>query len=772
MAEKRAIITVSGLVQGIGFRPFIYRLATRRGLRGYVKNLGDAGVRIEVDGDESAIELLLSDLVEEKIPLAVYTKIDVDWREVGEERVGFVIDTSDMGAYEVKHSLIPPDVSICPECVKEMRDPGDRHYLYPFTCCALCGPRFTTIVDLPYDRERTTMIDFPLCDDCEREFNDPGDRRFNAQTICDPTCGPRMTLYHLDGSIIQEGDPIAVAARLLNEGSIVAVKGIGGIHLATMTTDDGPLHVLRTRRRKPGKPFAVMSPDLENVLSYANISETEREHLTSLARPIVALRKREPFPLSPLISPGLDTVGVMLPYSGIHHLLLHQIDEPALVMTSANYPGEPMFVSNEDAFKKLEGVADYLLLHNRRIHARCDDSVLRVIDDQPLFLRRSRGYVPLPVSIPFNSKGNVVAVGPELTSTAAILKEEKCYLTQHLGDIESPESLDFLSSAVDHLGKLLRVGEPDIVACDLHPNFLSRAVAAELAEGSGTDIVEVQHHHAHLASLMADAGVTPDDEIVGIVCDGYGYGSDGSPWGGEVLMGGYEGFSRRGYLEPQPMPGGDLCALRYGRMLQGILYSELPKMRLEQLLNESCSEGFQRGGTEIEAVFEQLEKGLNTPYTTSTGRLLDAVSCLLGASYLRTYEGEGAMKLEALATRGRLCGGLPIDVERDGGDLVFMTSKMVGVLLTMRARYRREDLAYTFQQALADGLAEMAVTVATEQGIDAIGFTGGVANNDMITRAIHRKVDEGGLRFIRHRQVPCGDGGLSLGQAAVASRRL
>ncbi|TRO49156.1 carbamoyltransferase HypF, partial [Candidatus Bathyarchaeota archaeon] len=742
MAEKRAIITVSGLVQGIGFRPFIYRLATRRGLRGHVKNLGDAGVRIDVDGDESAIKLLLSDLVEEKIPLAVYNKIDIDWRDVGEGRIGFIIDTSDIGANEVKHSLIPPDVSICPECVEEMQDPGDRHYLYPFTCCALCGPRFTTIVDLPYDRERTTMIDFPLCDECDREFNDPGDRRFNAQTICDPTCGPRMTLYHPDGSIVQGGDPIAVAARLLNEGSIVAVKGIGGIHLATKTTDDGPLHVLRTRRRKPGKPFAVMSPDLENVQKYAIVSETEREQLTSLARPIVALRKREPFPLSPLISPGLDTVGVMLPYSGIHHLILYHVDEPALVMTSANYPGEPMFVSNEDAFKKLEGVADYLLLHNRRIHARCDDSVLRVIDDQPLFLRRSRGYVPLPIGLPFDSRGNVVAVGPELTSTAAILKEDKCYLTQHLGDIESPESLDFLSVAIDHLVKLLRVGVPDIVACDLHPNFLSRTVAAELADVSGTDIVEVQHHHAHLASLMADAGVKPDDEIVGIVCDGYGYGSDGSPWGGEVLMGGYEGFSRRGHLEPQPMPGGDLCALRYGRMFQGILYSELPKDRLAQVLYESCIEGFQRGGKEIEAVFEQLEKNFNTPYTTSTGRLLDAVSCLLGASHLRTYEGEGPMKLEALAARGRLRGGIPVDVERDGGDLVLMTSKMVGALLTMRAKHRAEDMAYTFQHALADGLAEMAVTVAKEQGIDAIGFTGGVANNDMITRVIHRRVNE------------------------------
>ncbi len=772
MAEKRAIISVSGLVQGIGFRPFVYRLAIRRGLRGYVKNLGDAGVRIDVSGDESAIKNLLTDLVEAKIPLAVYTKIDVDWRKVSEEHLGFTIDTSDIGTNEVKHSFIPPDVSICPDCLREMYDPTDRHYLYPFTCCALCGPRFTTIVDLPYDRERTTMIDFPLCDDCGREFYNPLDRRFNAQTICDPLCGPKMTLYHLDGSIVQGGTPLTLAARLLNEGSIVAVKGIGGIHLATKTTDDDPLLMLRERRRKPGKPFAVMSPDLENVQKFALITETEREHMTSPARPIVALRKREPFPLSPLISPGLHTVGVMLPYSGIHHLLLHHIDEPALVMTSANYPGEPMFVSNEVAFRKLKGVADYLLLHNRRIHARCDDSVLRVIDDRPLFLRRSRGYVPLPISLPFSSKGIVVAVGSEQTSTAAILKEDKCYLTQHLGDIESPESLDFLSGSIDHLSNLLRVGKPNVVACDFHPNFLSRTVAAGLADDSGANLVEVQHHHAHMASLMADAGVEPDNEIVGVVCDGYGYGSDSSPWGGEVLMGGYEGFRRKGYLEPQPMPGGDLCALRYGRMLQGVLYDELPKDRLERVLSESCIDGFLSGGMEVEAVFEQLEKGINTPHTTSAGRLLDAVSCLLGASFVRTYEGEGALKLEALAASGRLCEGLPIDVDRDGGNLVLRTSKMVGSILAMRAHHRRYDLAYTFQNALAAGLAEMAVMVAEEHGLDVVGFTGGVANNDMITRVIHSKVEEAGLRFLRHRQVPCGDGGLSLGQAAVASRSL
>ncbi len=770
--RKRAIIKIQGLVQGIGFRPFVYRLAVRRGLRGYVKNMGDAGVRIDANGEEEAIMGLLNDLEEDKIPLAVYTKIDVEWLDHSDRYVGFTIDTSDLGEKEVKHSIIPPDAATCPDCLKELFDPSDRHYLYPFTCCALCGPRFTTITDLPYDRERTTMVDFPLCPDCDREFYDPADRRFNAQTICCPQRGPRMTLYLPDGTVVNEGDPIRLTAKLLDEGQIVAVKGIGGIHLAVKTTSDDPILQLRERRRKPGKPFAIMSRDLMAVERFAVLSEAERELMTSLARPIVALGKLDPFPLSGYISPGLHTVGVMLPYSGIHHILLHHTDEPTLVMTSANYPGEPMFVSNEIAFKKLGKIADYLLLHDRRIHARCDDSVIKIVDDGPLFLRRSRGYVPLPISMPFMSKVSVVAVGPELTSTAAVLKEDKCYTTQHLGDIESPESVDFLGEAVSHTTKLLGVKKPWAVALDLHPNFLSRGVATVLAERFGADMVEVQHHHAHLASLMADNGIDPSEEIVGVICDGYGYGSDGSAWGGEILVGGYDGFQRAGNLEPQPMPGGDLCAIRYGRMLQGILYGEITRDELGGILSRQYLEGFQRGEEEIRIVFDQLEKGIYTPSTTSAGRLLDAVSCLLGVSYRRTYEGEGAMKLEAIAARGAKIVDLPLDIESDQGRLVLKTSQVVERLLELKDTYGAADLAYNFQRFLAEGLAEMAMRIGEYGELKYIGFSGGVANNDMITRILGERVEDKGFTFIRHRQVPSGDGGISLGQAAVASVRI
>jgi len=767
----RAFISISGLVQGIGFRPFIYRIAVRNGLRGYVRNLGDAGVEIDVEGERSSIEAFLVDLHEKKPPIVFYTKVDVGWLVAKAGYSEFNIDMSDLGKRAVKLSIIPPDITVCPDCLEEIFDPANRHHLYPFTCCAICGPRLTTITDLPYDRERTTMEIFPLCPDCGREYWDPLDRRFNAQTICCPTCGPRMTLYTTEREVV-EGDPLVNAARLLEEGSIFAIKGIGGIHLAVKTTDDDSILRLRERRRKPGKPFALMSEDIEAVEGFAHIGEKERELLTSYARPIVALKKRAPFPLSEYISPGLHTVGVMLPYSGIHQILFHYFNESALVMTSANYPGEPMFTSNDVAFGKLRGTVDYLLLHDRVIHARCDDSVVRIVDNAPLFLRRTRGYVPMPIDLPFTSERTVVSVGPDLTSTAALLKMNRCYLTQHLGDIESPEAVDFLEEAIRHLVKVLRGGRADAIACDLHPQFLSRSVAERLAEENDAQLVEVQHHHAHLASVMADNGLKPDTETVGIICDGYGYGSDGEAWGGEILVGGYNGFKRAGHVERQPMPGGDIASIRYGRMLQGILYGSMPDKDLRHLLTENYLDGYGQGEKEVDTVFSQLEKRIYTPWTASVGRLLDAVSCLLGVSNTRTYEGEGAMKLEAFATQGKPGStSLPVEIVEKGGSLVLKTTQMVKGVLDLLGETSKANLAYRFQADLSEGLAEMAVRTALSEGIKTVAFSGGVANNHMITETIRRRVETHGLKFLRHRKVPAGDGGISLGQAVVAALR-
>jgi hydrogenase maturation protein HypF len=581
-----------------------------------------------------------------------------------------------------------------------------------------------------------------------------------------------MTLYHPDSTVLNKVNPIEVAAKLLMEGYTVAVKGVGGVHLAIKATEDAPILRLRERRQKPRKPFAIMSPSLNKINEFAQISEHDKKLLESLARPIVALKKREPFSLSEYISPNLHTVGVMLPYSGIHYLLLHYTNISALIMTSANFPGEPMYIENDIAFKKLSGIADYLLLHNRKIHVRCDDSVIRVTDNHPMFLRRSRGYVPNPITLPFISKSNIGAVGPELTSTAALLKEDKCYPTQHLGDIETPESLLFLRQAIDHMANLLRVDQLDVVACDLHPNFLSRRVALELVDKFEADLLEVQHHHAHLAGLMAEYNLGIDEEIIAIVCDGFGYGSDGAPWGGEILVGGYNNYRRVGYLEPQPMPGGDLASIRYGRMLQGILYKKIPQDRLKSFLLANCLEGFKYGETEIDLVFKQIQKNFNTPLTTSTGRLLDAVSCLLGFSHTRTYEGEGAMRLEAEAYRGvNNDYQLPVDVTNENDSIVLKTSPMIVELFNSINKFPRRNLAYKFQLSLAEGLSEIALRASENNGLNTIGFTGGVAFNEMMTKVIRERVEKRGLRFLRHKIVPAGDGGLSLGQAIVAARK-
>jgi len=440
------------------------------------------------------------------------------------------------------------------------------------------------------------------------------------------------------------------------------------------------------------------------------------------------------------------------------------------VMTSANYPGEPMFTRNDLAFEKLRGVVDYLLLHDRVIHARCDDSVARMVDGTPLFLRRSRGYVPMPLDLPFTSPKTVISVGPELTSTAALLKMNRCYLTQHLGDIESPESVTFLEEAVRHIVKVLRGGRANSVACDLHPRFLSRGVAEKLVDENDARLVVVQHHHAHLASVMVDNGLEPGEDTVGIICDGYGYGDDGEAWGGEILVGGYEGFRRAGHVERQPMPGGDLASVRYSRMLQGILYGSMPDDALRWILVENHLDGFSRGEKEVDVVFSQMQKGIYTPWTTSVGRLLDAVSCLLGLSNVRTYEGEGAMKLEAFAAQGSPGAvSLPVDIVEESGVQVLATTQMVKGVLDSMGEASKTDLAYAFQLSLSEGLAEMAVKAAQSEGIKTIAFSGGVANNHMITETIRRRVEANGLRFLRHRRVPAGDGGISLGQAVVAA---
>ncbi|UCC57729.1 MAG: carbamoyltransferase HypF [Candidatus Bathyarchaeum sp.] len=751
----RAEIKVSGIVQGVGFRPFIYRAAVKNGLVGYVRNRGDAVVEIVVEGKKENVVQFLRDLKEEKPPSAQIFNLTTNYEEDEGTFKEFTIVKSS-GQAELSGSIIPPDVSICDACLKELRNPRDERFNYFFTTCTDCGPRYTIIRELPYDRPNTTMQEFQMCDFCLREYGDQSNRRFHAQTVACPKCGPKAYFASKRGELVECEDPIREAGKLLEEGYIVAIKGNGGFHVATATTKAEPIARLRRVKHRNQKPFAIMAPDLETVKSFAEVNPWEAELLTSYRKPIILLQKRSDYYLSELVSPELHTVGVMLPYTGLHAMLFDRVKEPAFVMTSANPPSEPIVTRNAEAMKKLGSDVDYFLLHNRNIAHRCDDSVVRFHGEDPCLIRRSRGYAPEPIQLNFASDLCVLAVGGELNVTSCLLMQNRAFLSQHIGDVENLETLRFLKDSIDHLTKLTN-SKIEVVACDLHPKFTTTKLAQDLGNKLDCPVVQVQHHHAHTAALLAEWNV---DEIVGIACDGFGYGSDGTAWGGEVLYCNREGFRRLVHLESQPMVGGDFATIYPLRMAAGILHGEMDIT--EWLLEKSGR--FPHGKREAEVVIKQLEKGL-TSKTTSCGRVLDAVSAILGICYERTYEGEPAMKLESTALKGKDVLNL---IPRFDGN-VLDTTFLVQEIFTLKNRFSVADLAFSAQSYLARGLAELAVKEAKRLNVKHVGFSGGVAYNKHITVTIKRIVEREGFKFLAHKKIPAGDGGTSFGQALVAS---
>lgn len=798
MADSRirADVTVQGVVQGVGFRPFVYRRATEHGLAGTVRNTGDAGVEIVLEGDRGGVEAFLSDLRERPPPLSRVESVEVDRTEIdgnaaeqlgGEFRI--LESTDDDGG----SGTIPPDTGICDRCLADVRDPDSRYHRYWATSCVDCGPRYTVITGLPYDRPRTSMDAFPMCDACRAEYEEPSDRRYHAQTIACPDCGPTLSLLEpVAGGgggdrpaggrreLATGADAIEATARRLGRGEIVAIRGVGGTHLACDATDPDAVERLRERTNRPGKPFAVMSPSVDRVRSFASVSEAEREQLEDVRRPIVVLDREDGGRLD-AVAPGLHTVGVMLPYAGLHHLLFGDasgsggsgtddgpvgLDGP-LVMTSGNMPGDPMCVTVDSIFEELSGVIDAALVHDREIVARCDDSVLRVVDGDRRFLRRSRGWVPQP--LPRRREGPpVLALGAEFDGTVALARADEVFPSQHLGDVDDPATEGFLRETVEHLAELLGV-EPAVVACDAHPNFLTSELAAEYAErfedsATSADVgeagpVAVQHHHAHAASLLAEHG---RERAVVIVADGTGYGPDGTIWGGEVLDATRGSFERVGGLDAFRLPGGEAAIERPARILASLLSDP---DRIDELLSGRAS----LGPDEAATVRQSLDAGVNAPETTSAGRFLDAISALLGVCTERRYQGEPAIRLEAVAA-----GTEPIQIEvpdrqRDGGNRVVDVASLARRLDDLSREESPEVVAATAQDALARGLAAIAVEVAETRGIDAVGFTGGVAYNGAVSRRIRERVEANGLTFLGHERVPPGDAGIAYGQAIVAT---
>ena len=754
--KLRIKITVTGIVQGVGFRPFIYRTAKKHQLFGYVRNRGDAGVEIFLEGNEKDVTSFQSDLKTNPPPLAQIYEIIAILIEGKNQYSDFTIYESSQ-QNNLSGSIIPPDISICNECLTELRDPKNPRYEYFFITCTNCGPRFTIIKTLPYDRINTTMNKFPLVGKCKEEYTDPKNRRFHAQTVACPNCGPKVYLTSVNGKEICHKNPIQEAGKLLSEGSIIAIKGYGGFHIASSSIKPKPLQKLRTVKHRRSKPFAVMARNLKAAKTIAEVNLIEIKLLTSFSRPIVLLNKKSNFPLSYLVAPDLHNLGVMLPYTAMHYMLFDKVSDQTFIMTSANPPNQPIIKDNDVALKRLNGIVDYFLFHDREIAYRCDDSVLRVHGDYPVFLRRSRGYSPKPIILNEKSIRSIVGLGGELNNTSCILNDNKAFISQHIGDIENTETRAFLEKATSHLIRLTN-SKIETIACDLHPKFATTLLAKKLAAKNDWELIQVQHHHAHIAALMLEHSL---NEIVGIVCDGYGYGTDGEAWGGEILFSTRESenFERLGHLEKQPLLGGDLATRFPIRIAAGILHK---KIDITDWLSEN-SNYLPHAKTEVELILNQLSKKTNIIKSTSCGRILDAVAAILGICFERSYEGEPAVKLESLAVEGRDVLNLKPVIK----DNILLTTPLLLSIFNHRKQYSQKDLAYSAHTYIAEGLAELAIEKALEKGIKNIGFSGGVASNKIISDIIRKKVEYEDLNFIVHRQVPSGDGGLSFGQAIV-----
>lgn len=784
---EHVTVQVNGIVQSVGFRPFVYRRAIAHGLNGTVRNLGDAGARIELEGAATDVEAFLTDLREESPPLARVETIDIDRERIVDPTFETFRIIKSAGSHG-GGGTVPPDTATCEKCLADVRDSDSRYQGYWATSCVDCGPRFTVIKALPYDRPATSMAPFPLCDACREEYEDPTDRRYHAQAMACPACGPMLQYGTLSGTSSpsvtnpEQGrdpfpdafeptadgrDAIARAASTLDRGETVVLKGIGGAHLACDATDDKAVELLRERTGRPEKPFALMVPDIEQAAAIAAISDKDRSALRSPRRPIILVERDDiDTRLASGVSPDLHTLGVMLPYSSIHHLLFDEVDRP-LVMTSANLPGKPMLTANSPLIDGLSNVADAFLLHDRRIVARCDDSVGRIVDGKRRLIRRSRGFVPVPVPSGIEESTMVLSTGPELDVTAGVLNDGNCYLTQHIGDVTDLDTLAYFEEAIAHLLDVTGLDHPPIVAHDAHPEFNTTDYAHRLvADGTAERAIAVQHHHAHAASVLAEHSC---ERAVALTLDGTGYGPDGTVWGGEVLETSLTGYKRAGGLASVPMPGGDQATRHPARLAAGLLHMADPASVVPTLDRHNVA--FPDGVDERTIVRQQLETGVNTPRTSSAGRFLDAVSALLGACTERTYEGEPAMKLEALAS-----GGSSLDIEIpstiEEGRPVINTPHLFRQLVNLReAGQSQEDVAATAQDTLACGLANLAVEGAIERDWGTVVLSGGVAYNDHIARRIRERVTEAGLQFLSNERVPPGDGGIAYGQAAIAAVR-
>ncbi len=743
--RTRFCITVRGAVQGVGFRPFVYRLAKECGAAGWVRN-GPAGVSIEVEAEKATLDRFLLRLVDEAPPLAVITGLEYSTLDpLGCK--DFRIYESDAGEETV--TFMPPDVAVCPACLKELFDPDDRRYLYPFITCTHCGPRFTIIEKLPYDRPNTSMKSFQLCSDCRREYEDPLDRRFHAQPIACPACGPRLELWDEAGAVLEtEHAALKAVAEAILEGNIVALKGIGGFQLLADAENDEAVRRLRRRKHREEKPFALMVPDPAAAEALCRVSPPERRLLTAPEAPIVLLRRRRRAFLSPAVAPNNPQLGIMLPYSPLHHLLMRELGKP-IVATSGNLSEEPIIIDEREALKRLGGIADLFLVHNRPIVRHADDSIVRVVGGREMILRRARGYAPLPIAAPGMALKKMIAVGGHLKNTAAVSLGDQVIVSQHIGDLSTAEAMRAFEGVIEDFHRLYELdGAPAV--CDLHPDYLSARFAADRFRRT----IAVQHHEAHVAACMADNRL--EGLLLGVAWDGVGYGRDGTLWGGEFFL--VNGTIRRAaHFRSFPLPGGESAIREPRRAALGLLFEMEGERAFERPLR--LWKAF--SGRELDLLRQMLVKGVNSPRTCSVGRLFDAVAALLGVRMISSYEGQAAMMLEWSA-RKRETAVYPFALRAQGSLLVVDWQEMIEELL------REGDCRAAAK--FHNTLAEIICTVAERFSMEKVVLSGGCFQNVRLLETTLARLKERGFRPYWHQRIPPNDGGISVGQLLLAQK--
>lgn len=812
MENYRYKIEVCGTVQGIGFRPFIYKEAVKRAITGHVFN-HSSGVTIEAQGSEPILADFITAIRTSHPPFADIDSISFHKIDSSSEKGFKIVDSIPSGRPE---TIISPDIGTCDECLRDILSPENRRYMYPFTNCTNCGPRYTIIKGVPYDRPLTSMKDFKMCPDCEAEYKIPEDRRYHAQPNCCPVCGPRLELipnkffnpnFETPENSVEKNDPIHETVKLLNEGKIVAIKGIGGFHLACDATNESAVGRLRERKKRDEKPFALMMPDIRTVRKFCRLSDEEEKVLASPQRPIVLLKKIAAVEIAASVAPDNSFFGVMLPYTPLHHLLFTDGRLRALVMTSANLSDEPICFENGEAVSRLGKVADYFLTHNRDIHIRTDDSITRVSGGRPLMMRRARGYAPQPIRLAVRQthgehntgsdlQSAILAIGAQLKNTVCLLKNEKAFLSHHIGDLENSASYDSFEQAINHICDIYDI-KPTVIAHDMHPDYFStqwaKAVhraplkfqfnnfarvggpegfSEDVTTPSGTGparfkLVSIQHHHAHIASCMAENRV--DEKVIGIALDGTGYGADGHIWGGEILIADYRGFVRAAQFKYAPMPGGEAAIKNPWQMALGYIFAALGSDIETSLVKMLVPAFAEIGDEKIELIRNMTVKSINTPLTSSCGRLFDAVAALLGLRQTVSYEGQAALELEMAAHKAaKTCESYPYRLQIDKDYITIDYNVTLNALLEDLKTVDKPVISAKFHNTVVKAIAETVRIISERTGIKKAALSGGCFQNLILLENLKYSLENEGITVYTHSLVPPNDGGIALGQAVIA----